>query len=48
MENNVRFMAKELPENEMKMLNCLLGKEPGNNENLKQRSRFWSWWNINF
>lgn len=44
MDNNVRFMAKELPENEMEMLYLLLGKEPGKNEGLKQKSRFWSWW----
>lgn len=45
MENNVRFMANELPENEMKMLYSLLGNVPVKNKSQKRKSRFWNWRN---
>jgi len=44
MEKNVRFMAQELPENEMEMLYSLLGKRPVMKKRIKQKSHFWNWW----
>jgi len=46
MDNNKRFLARELPQNEMKLLYSLLGKGPVINTKLKQKSRFWSWRNV--
>ncbi len=46
MEKNVRFMAQELPENEMQMLYSLLGKGPAKIKSLKRKSRFWNWRNF--
>lgn len=46
MKSNTRFMAKELPENEMETLYALLGKEPIKNKELKRTPQPWSWLNI--
>ncbi len=43
MDNNARFMAQELPENEMEMLYSLLDKEPVKNKSTKRKSRLWNW-----
>ena len=43
MELNNRFLANELPENEMDTLLSLLGKENAHKKILKRRSRLWFW-----
>ncbi len=45
MESNTRFMANELPENEMDTLYSLLGKENTRKKIIKRRSRLWFWSN---
>lgn len=47
MERKTRFMANELPENEMEMLNSLLGKENTHKKIIKRRFRLWFWSNAN-
>ena len=47
MESNTRFMANELPENEMETLYSLLGKENAHKK-IKRRSRLWFWSNAKF
>lgn len=43
MESNTRFMANELPENEMEMLYSLLGNGNAPNKTIKKRSSLWFW-----
>lgn len=45
MERNTRFIANELPENEMETLYSLLGKEKTHKKIIKRRSRLWFWSN---
>lgn len=45
MERNTRFMANELPEDEMKTLYSLLGKENADKKIIKRRARLWFWSN---
>lgn len=42
MERNTRFMANELPANEMETLYALLGKA-NDKKIIKRRSRLWFW-----
>lgn len=46
MKSNTHFMANELPENEMKTLYSLMGKENAPAKIAKRRSRLWFWSNV--